>query len=340
MFFIGTNSGLPLHPIESYSPVGEVLPTVYFNKNFQEAWNALCKRRKAFRDLNTEGLNIDEDSTTKEDFPIGRSETGEARAISRVGGFGRLICRGLIPSGLENVSVFEKEHPRALDPALEQGDLRYLVAVNYWDDHEACFLYPIEDKQFCLFHVVPGRVLENRDPEVSYAQLDKITGLLKWGVDVNTPTCDIWFLESIGHTIPSGLAQFEMMLFALISEAELTPLGEPEIIGECPHALFEVTGDSYASIRLNSDGLAVSLCNLTEQQVQIIEAFSRKTRFLHNHTTEDSCITWIIPYSEPTKESSPTGRGLDLGSETMVRIAQVILKLQRQESFDRLFNHD
>lgn len=247
---------------------------------------------------------------------------------------------GLIPSGLENVGDFENEFPRKLDSALESGDLRYLVAINYWNDRGACFLYPIEDQQFCLLHVVPGKAIENKDPEVSYAKLDSIMGLVQQGILIDTPTCDVWFLKSLEQTIPSGLAQFEMMLFTLVNEAGLSPLGEPELVGDCPHALFEITGDSYASIRLNEKGLAVSLCNLTKQQVDIIESFSKKTRFLNNHTTQDSCITWIIPYSEPTKESSPTGRGLDLGSETMVRIAQVILKLQRQESFDRLFHNE
>jgi hypothetical protein len=52
----------------------------------------------------------------------------------------------------------------------------------------------------------------------------------------------------------------------------------------------------------------------------VTDALSKKTRFLYNHATKKPNITtWIIPYTEPTKESSPTGRCLDLGSKTMER---------------------
>lgn len=327
---LGINSGLPLYPLDSYTPVGDPLPKDFFPKVNNDHWEYLCEIRQSFKDLGR-----------KEDFPLHRSDLGEARAISRIGGFGRLICRGLIPSGLLNSGDFEKDYPRHLDNLAEHGGLSSLIAVHYWEENHASFIYPIEDGKLCICRVTPGRAIEDQQPSVSYSDLAKKSPLFRDAIINNTATCDIWLLQSRGSPIPAGLAQFEMMLFTLANETNLTPIGNPELINNSPYALFEITNGAYAELKLTGDQFQVSLCSLAPEQIEIIRSFSERTRFLQNYESDGLRMSWSIPYSKPSIESAEIGgRGLDLGSETMVRIAQVIQKLKLSKNFDSLFDED
>ncbi|GEM_PF-4720944 len=327
---IGPTSQLLLRPLESYSPVGDPLPKDFFPKAPSEHWEFLNDIRQKFKDL---GRN--------EDFPLHRSDLGEARAICRIGGFGRLICRGLAPSGLLNSGDFEKDFPRHLDTLVDNGELTSLIAIHYWEENHASFIYPIADELFCICRVIPGKAIEDQEPSVSYSNLYKRSNLFEDAIIKNTPTCDIWLLDSYGSPIPAGLAQFEMMLFTLANEIGLTPIGNPELISNSPHALFEITNGAFAEVKLTGDQLQVSLCSLAPNQIQTIRSFSERTRFLQNYESDGYRMSWGIPYSKPSIESNEIGgRGLDLGSQTMVRIAQVIMKLKQSKKFDALFDED